>query len=168
MDQYATRAEAECQHTSNSTEVADSLAAFVTRCMIILYLCSAVKPAEPKNFKCMSYNWESLVCTWEPAQNYLTTRSSLKFFFPGRPGGRAIYQCPVDQSSNSCRLNYTSDPIYRQSQPYYFFRLNISNDLGHHIVSYNFNHWANGEYRRSDESWVRSGYRILYMTVSKN
>nr|XP_050852109.1 uncharacterized protein LOC127064705 [Vespula vulgaris]XP_050852110.1 uncharacterized protein LOC127064705 [Vespula vulgaris] len=100
------------------------------------------KPQEPQNFSCISHNWENMICSWDPVQNYVTTRFTLVFKLPGRAGGRKLYPCPKENKPNTCLWDASTNPIYRQPYEYYTFILNIENVLGNISVSYKFHHFA--------------------------
>ncbi|CAL7946416.1 unnamed protein product [Xylocopa violacea] len=101
------------------------------------------KPQEPHNFSCVSYNWENISCSWEPVQNYVTTRFTLVFKLPGRAGGRKLYPCPKEhEKPNSCLWDPSTNPIYRQPYEYYTFILNVENVLGTANFTYKFHHFA--------------------------
>ncbi|PBC29205.1 Cytokine receptor [Apis cerana cerana] len=103
------------------------------------------KPQEPQNFSCVSYNWENMICSWEPVQNYVTTTHTLVFKLPGRAGGRKLYPCPKqekDEKRNMCLWDTSTNPIYRQPYEYYTFILNVNNVLGNSSFTYKFHHFA--------------------------
>ncbi|XP_076280238.1 cytokine receptor domeless isoform X2 [Lasioglossum baleicum] len=103
------------------------------------------KPKEPKNFTCVSHNWENITCSWDPAQNYVTTRFTLVFKLPGR-AGRKLYPCPQEKPKdlppNTCMWDTSTNPIYRQPYEYYTFILNVENVLGNTSFTYKFHHFA--------------------------
>nr|XP_034172692.1 uncharacterized protein LOC117600854 [Osmia lignaria]XP_034172693.1 uncharacterized protein LOC117600854 [Osmia lignaria] len=105
------------------------------------------KPQEPQNFSCISQNWENMVCSWDPVQNYVTTRFTLVFKLPGRAGGRKLYPCPKEKQRplkpNTCLWDTSTNPIYRQPYEYYTFILNVENVLGNTSFTYKFHHFAN-------------------------
>lgn len=43
-----------------------------------------VPPQDVKDFKCIGYNYESLVCSWTPPQNYIKTNYSLTYHVNSR------------------------------------------------------------------------------------
>ncbi|XP_012282204.1 uncharacterized protein LOC105700688 [Orussus abietinus] len=104
------------------------------------------KPREPQNFSCVSHNWENMICSWDPVQNYVTTRFTLVFKLPGRAGGRKLYPCPKENQRplppNTCLWDTSTNPIYRQPYEYYTFILNVENVLGNISVSYKIHHFA--------------------------
>lgn len=104
------------------------------------------KPQEPQNFSCISRNWEDMMCSWDPVQNYVTTRFTLVFKLPGRAGGRKLYPCPKETQKtlqpNTCLWDTSTNPIYRQPYEYYTFILNVENVLGNISVFYKFHHFA--------------------------
>ncbi|XP_043257067.1 uncharacterized protein LOC122399986 isoform X2 [Colletes gigas] len=101
------------------------------------------KPQEPENFTCVSHNWENMTCSWDPVQNYVTTRFTLVFKLPGRAGGRKLYPCPKEnQKPNICLWDTSTNPIYRQPYEYYTFILNVENVLGNASFQHKFHHFA--------------------------
>nr|XP_003707987.1 PREDICTED: uncharacterized protein LOC100878272 [Megachile rotundata]XP_012151607.1 PREDICTED: uncharacterized protein LOC100878272 [Megachile rotundata] len=101
------------------------------------------KPQEPQNFSCVSQNWENMICSWDPVQNYVTTRFTIVFKLPGRAGGRKLYPCPKEkQEVSRCLWDTTTNPIYRQPYEYYTFILNVENVLGNASYTYKFHHFA--------------------------
>ncbi|XP_053977661.1 uncharacterized protein LOC128875796 [Hylaeus volcanicus] len=104
------------------------------------------KPEEPENFTCISRNWENLTCTWDPVQNYVTTKFTLVFKLPGRAGGRMLFPCPKEpqktQKPNTCFWDTTTNPIYRQPYENYTFILTAENVLGNASFEYKFHHYA--------------------------
>ncbi|XP_076379609.1 cytokine receptor domeless isoform X2 [Megalopta genalis] len=103
------------------------------------------KPKEPKNFSCVSHNWENITCSWVPVQNYVTTKFTLVFKLPGR-AGRKLYPCPHENQKhlppNTCLWDTSTNPIYRQPYEYYTFILNVENVLGNASFTYRFHHFA--------------------------
>ncbi|XP_017887788.1 uncharacterized protein LOC108629550 [Ceratina calcarata] len=101
------------------------------------------KPQKPHNFTCISHNWENMTCSWEPVQNYVTTRFTLVFKLPGKAGGRKLYPCPKEtQTHTSCMWDTSTNPIYRLPYEYYTFILNVENVLGNISIQYKFHHYA--------------------------
>ncbi|CAK9799872.1 Cytokine receptor [Anthophora plagiata] len=104
------------------------------------------KPQEPQNFSCVSHNWENMICSWDPVQNYVATKFTLVFKLPGRAGGRKLYPCPEENLSplppNTCLWDTSTNPIYRQPYEYYTFILNVENVLGNNSFTYKFHHYA--------------------------
>ena len=104
------------------------------------------KPQEPENFTCVSHNWENMICSWDPIQNYVTTRFKLVFKLPGRAGGRKLFPCPEENQKplppNRCLWDTSTNPIYRQPYEYYTFILNGENVLGNISFQYKFHHFA--------------------------
>ncbi|KYN26832.1 Cytokine receptor [Trachymyrmex cornetzi] len=99
-------------------------------------------PQKPKHFDCVSYNWESFNCTWEPEHNFVSTKYDLMFQLPGRLG--AMYYCPLaTMAENSCTWDIYSDPIYRQPYAFYIFILKISNPFGELNFTYRVQHYPN-------------------------
>ncbi|XP_024884406.1 uncharacterized protein LOC112462719 [Temnothorax curvispinosus] len=99
-------------------------------------------PRKPKHFDCVSYNWESFNCTWEPEHNFVHTTYDLMFQLPGRTG--AMYYCPLATTAeNSCMWDIYSDPIYRQPYPFYIFILKVSNAFGTENFTYRVQHYPN-------------------------
>ncbi|XP_034948371.1 cytokine receptor [Chelonus insularis] len=102
------------------------------------------KPQAPKNFSCVSYNWENLKCTWNPVENYVKTTFTLAF----KLSGRKFFPCPREKDyskplpPNTCIWDLATNPIYRQSYENYTFMLNIENVLGVTSVVYKFHHYA--------------------------
>ncbi|XP_039307357.1 uncharacterized protein LOC105199782 isoform X2 [Solenopsis invicta] len=99
-------------------------------------------PQKPKNFDCISHNWENINCTWEPVPNFVYTKYELMFQLPSRLG--MLYLCPVNQTKeNSCEWTIDSNPIYRQPYPFYIFILKVSNAFGHANFTYRIQHYPN-------------------------
>ncbi|XP_018407282.1 PREDICTED: uncharacterized protein LOC108783250 [Cyphomyrmex costatus] len=99
-------------------------------------------PQKPKHFDCVSYNWESFNCTWEPEQNFVHTKYDLMFQLSGRSG--AMYYCPLATTEeNSCTWDIYSDPIYRQPYAVYIFILKVSNPFGELNFTYRVPHYPN-------------------------
>ncbi|KYQ54930.1 Cytokine receptor [Trachymyrmex zeteki] len=99
-------------------------------------------PQKPKHFDCVSYNWESFNCTWEPEHNFVNTKYDLMFQLPGRLG--AMYYCPLATTArNSCTWDIYSDPIYRQPYAFYIFILKVSNPFGELNFTYRVQHYSN-------------------------
>lgn len=115
------------------------------KCFILFYLfCFTTDPPQkPKHFDCVSYNWESFNCTWEPEHNFVNTKYDLMFQLPGRLG--AMYYCPLATTArNSCTWDIYSDPIYRQPYAFYIFILKVSNPFGELNFTYRVQHYSNG------------------------
>ncbi|XP_012522473.1 uncharacterized protein LOC105828601 [Monomorium pharaonis] len=99
-------------------------------------------PQKPKNFDCISYNWENFNCTWEPVPNFVHTKYELMFQLPSRLG--MLYLCPLNQTKeNSCAWTIESNPIYRQPYASYIFILEVSNAFGNANFTYRIHHYAN-------------------------
>jgi len=114
---------------------------------LIFYLTHFVSdpPQKPKDFDCVSYNWESFNCTWEPQHNFVHTSYNLMFQLPGRSG--AIYYCPLNtMTETSCTWDIYTDPIYRQPYTFYIFILNVSNAFGNVNFTYRIQHYPNGKF----------------------
>lgn len=105
-----------------------------------------VPPKQPENFNCISYNWERMTCSWDPVQNYITTRYSLTFILAGRASRRKLYSCPSNLTlpPNTCTWDSTTNPIYRQPYEFYTFILFGENFLGNVSFMYKFHHYAHG------------------------
>ncbi|XP_066909024.1 uncharacterized protein [Halyomorpha halys] len=48
------------------------------------------KPQAVKNFSCISYNWESLECSWVPVKNPIRTEYHIAFSLTKRQSLRGI------------------------------------------------------------------------------
>lgn len=100
-------------------------------------------PQKPKNFDCVSYNWENINCTWEPEHNFVHTTYDLMFQLPGRL--KTMYYCPLATTKeNSCMWDIYSDPIYRQPYSVYIFIMNVTNVFGNINFTNRFLHYPNG------------------------
>ncbi|XP_011695047.1 PREDICTED: cytokine receptor isoform X2 [Wasmannia auropunctata] len=99
-------------------------------------------PQKPKKFDCISYNWESFNCTWEPEHNFVHTTYELMFQLASRSG--ALYYCPLETTTeNSCTWTIYSNPLYRQPYVFYMFTLNASNTFGTVNFTYRIQHYPN-------------------------
>ncbi|CAD6201388.1 GSCOCT00000191001.2-RA-CDS [Cotesia congregata] len=101
------------------------------------------KPEEPKNFSCISHNWENLTCTWVPVDNFIKTTHTLTFM-----SSRKLFPCPKHEKEkklplNSCLWDFSTDPIYRQTLENYTFLMTVRNALGNMTRQYKFQHFAN-------------------------
>ncbi|XP_008561021.1 interleukin-6 receptor subunit beta [Microplitis demolitor] len=102
---------------------------------------SEILPQLPNNFSCVSDNWESLKCTWDPVENCIATNYTLCYII-----NRKIYPCPernINSSQNFCIWNMTTIPMYRMTIEYYRFIMTVSNRVGNLTKIYNFHHFAN-------------------------
>lgn len=104
------------------------------------------KPLPVDDFKCISYNYENLTCTWTQPENYIKTYYNLTYFFPGRAARRYLpYSCPKiiteENQKLSCVWTVLSDPQYRQAQRTFYFQLNMSNIFGTNVLNKTFSHF---------------------------
>lgn len=125
------------------------IAHFFTNILLSLLLfITTVPPQEPKNFKCVSFNWERLFCSWEPVPNYVPTKYTIMFILSGRANRRKSYYCPLisppEIGPNQCLWDSTTNPIYRQPYPQYLFILIGSNVFANVSFQYKFDHYSNG------------------------
>lgn len=103
------------------------------------------EPRKPKSFGCVSQNWENMLCSWVPEENYITTKYIVLFKLPGRAGRQRLYPCPKENKDpNSCLWDSTTNPIYRQPYARFTLILNAQNALGNASFSYKFDHFAHG------------------------
>lgn len=104
-------------------------------------------PQRPKNFTCISENWQNMICSWQPVKNHVYTRFTLMFRLSGRTGGRKLFPCPKDfprsLPPNTCMWSEATDPIYRQPYDRYTFVLYAENVLGNASYTFKVNHYAN-------------------------
>lgn len=99
------------------------------------------KPRNVLNFKCHSYNWQNMNCSFEQPYNPIPTSFSLIFGFENSPGD---FQCPLDQKYNHKWECYRDmDSSYRQSQELYNFVLEATNVLGNNTERFTINHYDN-------------------------
>lgn len=105
------------------------------------YVYVGTKPKEVNNFTCISYNWESLNCSWTPVKNPVHTTYRLSFYLHGKT--RKVYPCP-DKSNdhNFCLWNSTTTPPHRMPYAVYYFHLSGENDFGNFSKIYKVNHYA--------------------------
>ncbi|XP_025196270.1 cytokine receptor-like [Melanaphis sacchari] len=129
--------------TSSVTNESHQLGSQLGVCLNTVYV--GHKPEIIRNFSCISYNWVSLRCNWNPSENAIKTTYSLIFRLPGRAGGRIFINCPTDSDirENTCYWDFNTTPMYRQPYEYYDFRLNGQNVLGNTSTFINFHHYAN-------------------------
>ncbi len=52
-------------------------------CTVFFFL---VKPLPPKDFQCVSENWDNMNCTWKEPENAIRTHYELFFVQPGKFG----------------------------------------------------------------------------------
>ncbi|XP_049959964.1 cytokine receptor-like [Schistocerca serialis cubense] len=90
----------------------------------------AYKPQPVDKFSCLSWNWESLNCTWTAPENPLRTRYKIMYALFGR-GTRWVYKCPQEtEDSGYCYWDTRTDPMFRPTHQYIAFMFTGSNDLG--------------------------------------
>lgn len=90
----------------------------------------AYKPQPVDKFSCLSWNWDSLNCTWTVPENPLRTRYKIMYALFGR-GTRWVYKCPRDtEDSGYCYWDTRTDPMFRPTHQYIAFMFTGSNDLG--------------------------------------
>ncbi|RZF47644.1 hypothetical protein LSTR_LSTR009528 [Laodelphax striatellus] len=105
------------------------------------------KPKEVTNFTCLSYNWESLNCTWDISYNPVKTSYSLRYLLPSRNIERFPYPCPdIGDNNNidkkSCYWDKSTKVLYRLPFEIYYFRMLVSNPLGKITQNITFKHYA--------------------------
>ena len=94
-------------------------------------------PLNVTNFSCVSENWHNLNCTWDEAFNPVPTVYDVSFMEPGAYSHPKY--CPRDEDlplhvehtvpEQSCYLDLTTHPPYRQAVSTYKFYINASNPL---------------------------------------
>ncbi|XP_066903287.1 cytokine receptor, partial [Halyomorpha halys] len=106
------------------------------------YVFVGTKPQAVQNFSCISYNWESLNCSWVPVKNPIRTEYHIVFTFTERK--RNVYKCPdkSDIEDNFCHWSSETKPSYRSPYENYFFTLTGENKFGSLVRNYTINHFA--------------------------
>ncbi|KAG4077009.1 hypothetical protein HA402_015996 [Bradysia odoriphaga] len=96
------------------------------------------KPKPVINFRCVSYNWQNMKCSFERSSNPVASRYELTYYFDSRSPVTNRCQLLVDFNRTFyCTLVFGGpDALYRQHYRYYYFNLTSTNDLG--VLSENF------------------------------
>lgn len=100
------------------------------------------KPQEVQNFSCISYNWDSLNCSWVPVYNPIKTKYKINFVIKAKH--RMLHHCPddSDKNRNFCFWNEKTDPIYRKPYEEYSFKLTGTNGIDTLVKQYTINHYG--------------------------
>ena len=95
-------------------------------------------PLNVTKFSCLSENWHNLNCSWEEALNPIPTVYDVSFMEPGAYSHPKYCPRELDDLSShvehelpeqSCYLDLTTHPPYRQAVSTYTFYINASNPL---------------------------------------
>lgn len=92
----------------------------------------------PKNFRCLSWHYYSLTCTWDPPEYYVKTSYDLKQI----AYSSVAYHCPTKPNNTACTWTLSDVPPYRQHTPTMYFRLYSSNQFGDHSQNFEIDHFA--------------------------
>lgn len=105
------------------------------------------KPLRVSDFKCISYYFKNLTCSWKIPQASVRSDYTLREMFapigahPGFPR-----ECPEAESlrtPSSCTWNLSSTPVYRKEASVFHLVLTGKNVLGSHNWSYTVDHLEN-------------------------
>lgn len=107
------------------------------------------RPTHVENFQCRSHNWMNMTCTFTKSHNQVAD-SKYRLFFRVDKRDYTEYECtlqPMLESRWSCTLLLTDSKngIYRQTYPYYFFKLTTESTLGSFSEEFQVNHYSSGE-----------------------
>jgi hypothetical protein len=109
-------------------------------------------PLPVQNFSCLAQNWHSLNCSWRTLPNPVETAYELLFIEPGTK--RHPWHCPTVADledlklpalpENTCYVDLTTHPPYRQSIQTYTFYFNGTNRLlpTGRLQRFDVDHWA--------------------------
>ncbi|CAH1965200.1 unnamed protein product [Acanthoscelides obtectus] len=108
-----------------------------------------VPPQNVTDFSCISRNYEDLVCTWTPPENYVNTSYNLSYTLKGRAGRLNPHRCPNleyekgDPPKMHCFWNISTNPQYRQAHPAFDFTLTMWNVFNMTTQVFPFDHFKN-------------------------
>ncbi|XP_049829136.1 cytokine receptor-like [Schistocerca gregaria] len=99
-----------------------------------------------ENFTCVSRHLKNLNCTWQVPENPIKTTYSISYTY-GLPETRYLngVKCPDENSPNFgyCYWDDKTDPMYREKDETYYFKISAENVLGNHTFEeIEFNQWA--------------------------
>lgn len=90
------------------------------------------KPQDLTNFRCISYNWEKLNCTFDKKVNYVYTNYTLSYF-----GGAARRVNKQTINPNDNKTSYTFEvEKYLSSYDNYIFEIAMENSLGKNLQKF--------------------------------
>ncbi|XP_034484632.1 cytokine receptor [Drosophila innubila] len=87
------------------------------------------KPAKVMNFECTSYDWDYMFCNFTTPKNSIITKYNVSFETQRNSSYRYYVDCNFD-ASPIVNCNITQE-TYKKFSEYYYFRLDITNSLGH-------------------------------------
>ena len=109
-------------------------------------------PLPVQDFSCLSDNWHSLNCTWHAPANPVETNYTVFFVEPGKLSQPRSCPSPKDLvdylghpgPANSCYIDLTTHPPYRQTIQIYTFFFNATNRLlpAGRIQKFEVDHYA--------------------------
>lgn len=95
------------------------------------------KPQNVTNFKCRSFNLQSMLCTFEKPFNPVYVNYSLTFYL----NETNIHSCIL--TNNSCLITtYSKGGIYRPFKEKYYFTLTAKNALGNLQEYFEIDHFS--------------------------
>jgi len=102
------------------------------------------KPSPLENFSCLSYNWDTLNCSWTPVKNDIQTTYEIGYMLPSRSGKNTSYSCPQDDDVqfNRCTWTLDTDPPYRRAFKFFTFVITGHNMLGDMTQKIAFYHYS--------------------------
>lgn len=114
-----------------------------------LHVCATLvtvgeKPLQVEDFKCISYFYRNLTCSWRiPEANVRSNYTLGEMFAPLESHKGFSRECPSIpelRTPSSCTWNLSSSPSYRKEASRFHFILTGRNDLGTRNWSYVFEH----------------------------
>ncbi|XP_031624527.1 cytokine receptor-like [Contarinia nasturtii] len=105
-------------------------------------------PEKVIDFKCRSYNWENLTCSFEKPYNPVPVDYTL-YYGIGIETGKPTFQTPTHSCrlginyhrQFTCAITFENEPPYRQSYDYYYFRLIGVNRIGNFTEDFTIYHY---------------------------
>ncbi|KAJ6644668.1 Cytokine receptor [Pseudolycoriella hygida] len=102
------------------------------------------KPKPVLNFKCISYNWQSMKCSFQRSSNPVASRYELTYSIDNK--SLQTNRCPLNGDYNRtfwCTLDFNNlKAVYRQNYANYYFTLTSTNDLGVLTERFTIDHYG--------------------------
>ncbi|XP_029844432.3 uncharacterized protein LOC8039342 [Ixodes scapularis] len=101
-------------------------------------------PLPVEDFKCISYHYKNLTCSWRnPDSNIRSSYVLSAIFGPIGSHQGSPRECPKAKelrTPSSCTWNLSSTPVYRKEAPRFRFVLTGRNELGSKNWTYSYDH----------------------------
>ncbi|XP_040074776.1 uncharacterized protein LOC8025354 isoform X2 [Ixodes scapularis] len=114
-----------------------------------LHVCATLvtvgeKPSQVEDFKCISYLYRNLTCSWRIPEASVRSNYTLREMFRPIESREGSYrECPTTKelrTPSSCTWNLSDKPLYRKEAPRFHFILTGWNALGSRNWSYTYDH----------------------------